>query len=186
MIGNYQMRNLIREIKEWIKRKLVQFKNSRFLLFVIAFIIGATMTYNWIEGRKLYEYINGGLQILEVRADYSVDKEPLAQAGDLPTESATGSSAPSATSPASLADYIYLKESSSGKNDQKCERIGGHNGYGFGQGVGRNFCLGSDDEMREVVIKWIEEKQMTDKEKLCLYNIGIITSDCPYAQGFNN
>jgi hypothetical protein len=70
-----------------------------------------------------------------------------------------------------IADKIYQLESSSGKNDQKCERIGKHNGYGYAQGVDKNFCLDSDEEMRAVVIDWIErnkaaglnESQMLDK-----------------------
>jgi hypothetical protein len=83
-----------------------------------------------------------------------------------------------------LADRIYLLESSRGKNDQKCERIGKHNGYGFMQGVNRNFCLESDDEVRKLVIKWIKDKKekgFSDKELLCYYNKGIVTESCGYS-----
>lgn len=82
-----------------------------------------------------------------------------------------------------LADRIYRLESTGGQNDQKCERIGGHNGYGFGQGKGRNFCLASDNEMRKLVIEWIKDKQsqgLTDSELLCLYNTGTISQACDY------
>ena len=83
----------------------------------------------------------------------------------------------------SIADIIYKLESSNGKNDQKCERIGGHNGYGYGQGVNNNFCLASDEEMRALVIEWIKDKQdkgMTKNELLCYYNTGIASENCEY------
>ena len=72
-----------------------------------------------------------------------------------------------------IADIIYTLESSKGKNDAKCERIGKHNGYGYSQGVDRNFCLSSDEEMRKVVIEWIKDKKrkgMSKKELMCLYS----------------
>jgi hypothetical protein len=82
-----------------------------------------------------------------------------------------------------IADIIYTLESSRGKNDAKCERIGKHNGYGYSQGVDRNFCLNSDDEMRQVVIKWIKDKQsknLSKREMLCYYNSGVISDTCNY------
>jgi len=82
-----------------------------------------------------------------------------------------------------IADLIYRLESSSGVNDNKCERIGKHNGYGFAQGVGRNFCLESDDEVRKLVIEWIKDKQnkgFGEKQILCYYNTGKATNNCEY------
>lgn len=86
-----------------------------------------------------------------------------------------------------LADTIYLKESSNGKNDQKCERLGenSHNGYGYRQGTDKNYCLESDEEMRELVIKDLKIKidkypEATDRELLCLYNTGTLSKNCNY------
>lgn len=75
-----------------------------------------------------------------------------------------------------IADKIYKLESSSGKNDQKCERIGKHNGYGYAQGVDKNFCLGSDEEMRAVVIDWIERNKaagLNESQMLNKYSGGM-------------
>jgi len=91
-----------------------------------------------------------------------------------------------------LADQIYHKETSNGKFDQKCERItfpGSdvsmdlHNGYGFRQGTDRNYCLGSDEEMRvKVIARLIEliEQGLTDNQILCLYNTGTASDTCHY------
>ncbi len=82
-----------------------------------------------------------------------------------------------------ILDTIYSKESSSGKNDQKCEREGGHNGYGYGQGVGRNLCFESDDETRETVRIWVQKRQaegLDEKTLLCYYNTGVKTNNCSY------
>ena len=72
----------------------------------------------------------------------------------------------------SIVDKVYKLESSEGRFDQKCERIGKHNGYGFGQWVGHNTCFNSDNEAREQVIKWFEKrlKTMTLEECLRLYS----------------
>jgi hypothetical protein len=83
----------------------------------------------------------------------------------------------------SIADIIYKLESSNGKNDQKCERLGKHNGHGFAQRVNKNFCLASDEKMRVLVIEWIKDKQdkgMTTKELLCYYNTGTVSENCEY------
>jgi hypothetical protein len=100
-----------------------------------------------------------------------------------------GESVNSGPSPLALvADKIYQLESSSGKNDDKCHRIGKHNGYGYAQGVGRNFCLDSDDEVRELVIQWFEnktEKGLTLSQAICMYNTGKISESCTYLADYN-
>lgn len=86
-----------------------------------------------------------------------------------------------------LVDTIYLKESSKGRNDQKCERLGenSHNGYGYRQGVNKNYCLESDEAMRKLVIEDLKVKidrypNATDTELLCLYNTGTLSASCNY------
>lgn len=84
-----------------------------------------------------------------------------------------------------IADMIYLLESSNGKNDQKCEREGKHNGYGFRQGINKNYCLSSDDEVRKLVIELIEDQLatgMTQNQILCRYNTGKATDNCEYIE----
>ena len=87
----------------------------------------------------------------------------------------------------SIADTIYKLESSNGKNDKKCERIGEHNGYGYGQGANKNFCLASDEEMRALVIDWIKDKQKKGFDTaslVCYYNTGIKTNNCQYYENY--
>lgn len=94
---------------------------------------------------------------------------------------------PKEDQPELIADKIYQLESSSGKNDDKCERIGKHNGYGYMQGVERNFCLDSDDEVRKLVIDWIKDHQkegLSTGELLCHYNTGEITENCTYYENY--
>lgn len=87
-----------------------------------------------------------------------------------------------------IVDGIYQLESSSGKNDDKCERLGLHNGFGYSQGIGRNFCLNSDEEMRKLVENWVIEKQKDHSLRavLCIYNQGIDTESCEYADKFQS
>jgi len=82
---------------------------------------------------------------------------------------------------------VYQLESSSGKNDDKCHRIGKHNGYGYRQGTNRNFCLNSDDEVKALVIDWFTTnlKNKTTAQALCYYNTGKATDTCEYYQNYN-
>lgn len=85
-----------------------------------------------------------------------------------------------------LLDRIYQLESSSGINDT-CEPEG-HNGYGFGQHKTSNLCFGSDEEARNAVKAWFQEKQrqgFTLSQSVCLYHSGSPTDDCLYLQKFN-
>ena len=97
-----------------------------------------------------------------------------------------------ATSPLPLdkiADYIYLMESSSGKNNAPaCEKIGKVNGYGFAINKYSTWCFNNDNETREEVKKWIIKRAnegLSVPEMLCFYHLGIKTSDCDYIQAFN-
>lgn len=88
-----------------------------------------------------------------------------------------------------LAEYIYLKESSKGKNGlKKCLAIGKVNNIGYGV-YGTNWtCFKDHAEEMSVLNEWIKEKKnkgMTDKELLCIYNTGTRTESCKYAKSFN-
>ena len=108
--------------------------------------------------------------------------------GDNKSEDRPVNSGPSPFS--EIVAKIYQLESSSGKNDDKCHRIGKHNGYGYAQGVGRNFCLDSDDEVRELVIQWFNretEKGLTIGQAVCKYNTGYSASEsCAYLDDLNS
>ncbi len=87
-----------------------------------------------------------------------------------------------------LADYIFFKESSRGKNNfSKCEAIGKFNRYGFGiPGDGSFLCFDEGGD-RRAVIGWIEQKKaagFSDSSLLCLYNTGKASENCAYIADF--
>lgn len=76
-----------------------------------------------------------------------------------------------------LADYIWLKESTRGKNNySKCEAIGKINGIGYGiPGDGTYMCFNSHEEEMVALKGWIVAKKakgLTELEMLCLYSGG--------------
>jgi hypothetical protein len=84
-----------------------------------------------------------------------------------------------------LAEYIWNKESTKGKNNfSKCEAIGKVNGIGYGiPGNGDYICFDSHaDEMRTLE-GWIIAKRAqgyTDQALLCIYNTGS-AKQCAYS-----
>ena len=74
-----------------------------------------------------------------------------------------------------LMDYIWMKESSRGKqNFSKCEAKGKVNGIGYNiPGNGSYICFNSHEEEMQVLKGWLIAKQaagMSKKEMLCLYS----------------
>ena len=88
-----------------------------------------------------------------------------------------------------IADYIYLKESSSGKNGySKCKAIGQVNNIGYGIYGGKWQCFDNHAEEMNVLNEWISDKRakgMSDNELLCIYNTGIKSNDCEYVKSRN-
>lgn len=81
-----------------------------------------------------------------------------------------------------IADYIYMKESSSGKADG-CRDLGLYNGYGYRQNSFEWICYSSHEEVRQHVINWLTQniKDGNIEQALCRYNQGIDTQSCSYA-----
>jgi hypothetical protein len=131
--------------------------------------------------REGYQY---STKFIEIRADQgnlvSTGLNQAEESKEVERDVAPATSAPSILK---IVDKVYQLESSGGKNDQKCERIGKHNGYGFGQWEGHNTCFSSDDEAREQVIKWFENKlkTMTVEQALQLYSGNTVS----YISNFN-
>jgi hypothetical protein len=166
-----------------IKILIARFKQSKFLIFFLGMIIGATSTFNYIEGKKTYEYIQGGLPytksiIINAEASKSQDMGKLVSTDlyldstaqtDNSVESSEGSQ-----SVDELADYIWLHESSRGKNNySKCTAIGKINGVGYSIYGGKWMCFESHEEEMQTVKKWIENerlKGLSDLELLCRYS----------------
>lgn len=179
------------KVKNWLKEKKNRFFKSKFFVFVIALIIGATYTYVYQVGLPYYQQMKEGyntatnfLQIRAYRDSLVPTGEHQAEKKESVSQGTESEETPSSPSILSIVDRIYQLESSSGKNDQKCERIGRHNGYGYGQWEGHNTCFSSDDEAREQVIKWFEKKlkTMSYKEALRLYS----GNSAGYVEKFND
>ena len=93
-----------------------------------------------------------------------------------------------------VVDYIWLKESTRGKNNVPgsladiCEKQGKTNEYGYG-GMALKICFDDKKEARALVLLWVEqhleEYNGSVAKVLCHYNIGHAITTCPYAQGFN-
>ncbi len=95
--------------------------------------------------------------------------------------------ADSATTEA-LVDYIFMKESTRGKNNySKCEAVGKYNRYGFGiPGNGKYLCFEKDQDT-VAVTGWVAQKKaqgFDNASVLCYYNTGVNTNKCPYYEGF--
>lgn len=169
-------------VRETIKRYWLKLKLSRFFLGVICLIIGFTSCFIWIKGTEWYVWMMEG-RTITIKTIEKIDGSGVS-ALERVTSKANASGQPDALEEATasssaerLADLIQKYESSGGKNDQKCERLGpnSHNSYGFSQWTGHNTCFASDEEARKYVIRWIEDKQakgMTEPELLSLYSGG--------------
>lgn len=86
-----------------------------------------------------------------------------------------------------LAEYVWMKESSKGRNNySKCEAQGKINGIGYGiDGSGKYICFESHEQEMQVLRGWIIAKiaqGYTELELLCIYNINRRQSDCHYVQ----
>ena len=84
-----------------------------------------------------------------------------------------------------IADKIYTLESSNGKNDG-CNNLGLFNGYGYRQNSFEHICYGSHEEVRQLVINWLEKhiKEGNITQALCLYNQGLNENSCTYAVNY--
>ncbi len=74
-----------------------------------------------------------------------------------------------------LADYIWMKESTRGKNNySKCEAIGKINGIGYGiPGNGSYRCYDSHEDEMQVLRGWIIDKKAlgwSELKMLCTYS----------------
>lgn len=79
-----------------------------------------------------------------------------------------------------LADYIWMKESTRGKNNySKCEAVGKVNGIGYGiPGNGSYICFDSHEDEMKVLGGWLIAKKaqgMSEERILSLYSGGNYT-----------
>lgn len=145
----------------------------KLFLVVVGGIIGSAYTFAY----PLYmEAMRGETVTIEAVEVVSV---PVVQAESVPED---------ISSVETIADYIFMKESSRGKNNfSQCEAIGKVNRYGFGiPGDGSFLCFDEGGD-RRAVIGWIEQKRaagLSDNALLCLYNTGKASDYCAYIAEF--
>ncbi len=86
-----------------------------------------------------------------------------------------------------ISDKIYTLESSNGKNDG-CRALGLYNGYGWNQNSFTWKCYSSHEQVREMVIAWLEQhiKAGDIESALCNYNQGKIEQSCTYSINYKS
>lgn len=159
-----------------IKRAKFLFKVRLVGMYAIGAIGGGTWVYSAIESASLYAEVNQTTTVVIERA-YAA--EPEERKEEAPIEEVVK------VKPFDIVDFIYMKESSRGKNNySKCESVGKYNRYGYGiPGDGRYICFPKDEDTKAVE-GWVAEKKArgySDTEILCLYNTGKATRSCEYA-----
>lgn len=179
---NQWVRELFARI--WAKIKLPIWK---FLVFSYC-LIGMISVLNWsikvfAEAGEFYftnksviiENVNGAVVPAASLAEPQSDQEVL--------KSLEGETSVS-LSIGEIVEKVYQLESSKGKN-VLCPQ-GKFNGFGYRQNKSEWVCYDTQEEPRQLVMNWFDEKleKHTLKESLCLYNRGVITEECEYAQKF--
>lgn len=164
------------KVKEWLKAKKDKVKNSKGFLAIIMLVIGISGTICFYEGRGLYQDYMDTIQYGQKTAIHIINKVEAEEVKEVVKVDPLDG----------VLDKIQMLESSGGKNDEKCHRIGGHNSYGYAQGSGRNMCLNSDEDVRELVRGWFRDKLKVYslEQSVCLYNLGLAVDNCQYLTKF--
>ena len=86
---------------------------------------------------------------------------------------------------ASIVNRIYFLESDYGQED-RCQKIGLHNGYGLAESATKETCFSSHALAEQLTENWFkrELQTMSLSSAVCYYNTGIIENDCPYYQKY--
>ena len=162
-----------------INRAKFLFKVRLVGMYAIGAIGGGTWVYSAIESMNLYAEMNSTATVVIERAYASEEPEEAAEKVVEAEEAEE--------KPFDIVDFIFMKESSRGKNNySKCEAQGKINGVGFGiDGTGKYICFNSHEEEMQAVKGWIIAKRaagLSDNELLCLYNTGKATKTCKYIE----
>lgn len=159
-----------------IRAKLL-FKVRLVGMYSIGAIGGGTWVYSAIESTNLYAEMNSTTTVVIERAYAEEEPEEVVEKVVEVEEVEE--------KPFDIVDFIFMKESSRGKNNySKCEAIGKFNRYGYGiPGDGSYICF-EEGEDTKAVEGWVADKKArgySDNELLCLYNTGKATRTCEYA-----
>lgn len=87
---------------------------------------------------------------------------------------------------ANLIKHIWLHESTKGTNQTPkalhniCKNQGKSNELGYG-GMRLKICFETFEKSVDRVSRWLDErKELTDNQKLCYYNKGLVLEQCDY------
>lgn len=94
-----------------------------------------------------------------------------------------------------LVDYVWMKESTRGKNTNPqalhnyCKSIGRSNEFGMG-GMRLKLCYENHKQARAIVTLWFAERLKefngNVSMSLCYYNLGEKITNCPYAEKYGS
>lgn len=148
---------------------------SKFLVFVLGIIIATSFCICFYEGRELKTEYDQSMKIWEEHLVHKANAEKRSgEEVSANSQAAENGGQETALSIEELQDYIWLHESTRGKNNySKCEIVGMTNGIGYGVWGDNYVCFDNHEEEMETLKKWINNHKyegMTDTELLCLYS----------------
>ncbi len=171
-------------MKQKLKDTLFRFKRSRFLLFTLGIIIGATVMYVYIEAPVHYNYLKKGYSF----TNHISDKVTLVNEADVDSYSdpliSTDDDSTSSSLLGDIRAKIFTLESSNGKHVNCPANM--YNGYGYRQNTREWKCYNTQKEVEDLVMAWLETQLETKTipQALCYYNSGTASTDCPYYQKY--
>lgn len=159
-----------------IKRAKLLFKVRLVSMYTIGALGGGSWVYSSIEGMRIF---SEKTTVVIERVKAAEIETPAKEEAPIKEEVVE-------VKPVDLVDFIFMKESSRGKNNySKCEAIGKYNRYGYGiPGNGQYICFEKDEDTKAVA-GWVAEKiarGYSDNELLCLYNTGKASRTCGYIE----
>jgi hypothetical protein len=148
---------------------------SKFLVFMLGIIIATSFCICFYEGKDLKSEYDQSMKIWE---EHLVHKANAAKRSgeevSANSQAAKNGGQETALSIEELSDYIWLHESTRGKNNfSKCEIVGKINGIGYSVWGDNYVCFDSHAEEMEYLKKWINNhiaQGMGKDEMLCHYS----------------
>lgn len=150
-------------------------KTVLFLKVSIVFFVLSWMSYG------IYSFFND----YSLRTPIVLQMPIVAKHRDILISPVASRSAGTILDLGAVADKIYTLESSGGKNDG-CRNLGLFNGYGFMQSTFHWNCYSTHEEVRGLVINWLEEHiaKYGLEQSLCIYNRGVNETGCTYSMNY--
>lgn len=149
---------------------------SKFLVFMLGIIIATSFTVCVYEGKDLKSEYDQSMKIWEEHLVHKANAQRSGEEVSANSQAAKNGGQETALSIEELSDYIWLHESTRGKNNfSKCEIVGKINGIGYSVWGDNYVCFDSHAEEMEYLKKWINNHKsegMTDNEILCHYSGG--------------